>query len=83
MSNQRRLMRNSQSLIPLLVFAGMAMAAGTSLGQVELYVKKDSLPETLLAAQARLQQWRAAQSEARSVVKLESSHRAGLTAARR
>jgi hypothetical protein len=54
----------------LAAVLGTALAAGVSLGQVELYSKRDSLQETMLTTRARVVPWRAAQIDARRAVKV-------------
>jgi hypothetical protein len=63
------LIPNPQFLIPCLL---CLLLTAPCFGQAPLYVKKDTLAETLLAARARLNEWRAAQREARGHVKPEA-----------
>jgi hypothetical protein len=55
----------------LVSWIALALTAGPTLGEVELYAKKDSLQQTMLATRARLQQWRTAQLDARQAVKAD------------
>jgi len=59
---------------PLVAVIGMGLAARPSLAKGELYVKKDSLQQTMLDVRARLRDWQAAQLGAWRAVKASPWH---------
>ena len=61
----------SMQLLRTLAAICLSLSAGTALGQVGLYVKKDSLQQTMGATRARLQNWEAGQRDARRAVHVE------------
>jgi hypothetical protein len=61
----------SLQLLRMLAAVSLSLSAGAALGQGDLYVKRDSLPQTMAATRAQFKTWEAGQREARRAVHVE------------